>query len=151
MQKKLWMVLLVFIGSISLVFSQSSGAPSSDLEQLKALNKQFITNFLNDDTVGHNKIVHKDFVCIESSGKVVPRNEYMKAWATDFKNSGYTSFTYKDEHIRIFGNMALVRAVTPYTKLENGKTTNGATIYTDTYIKENGRWWCVQAHLTPIK
>lgn len=149
MKKNLLCCLLCVMSGI--VVAQSAGSATSDLEQLKALNRQFITNFLNDDTVAHNKIIHQDFVCIESSGKVIPRHEYMKSWASDYRNSGYTSFTYKEEAIRIFGNMALVRSVTPFTRLEGGKTVNGATIYTDTYIKENGRWWCVQAQLTAVR
>ncbi len=49
------------------------------------------------------------------------------------------------EHIRIFGNTALVKSKTNYTKTANGETVKGSSVYTDTYIKENGRWWCVQA------
>lgn len=123
----------------------------SDKQMLSELNAQFIRNFLMQDTVAHNKIIHKDFVCIESSGKIVTRDEYMKKWATDFDNSGYKSFSYTDEFIRIFGDMALVRSKTIYTKEVNGKAIQGYTIYTDTYVKENGTWLCVQAQITPVK
>lgn len=122
-----------------------------DSTQLSILNAQFIKNFLNQDVTAHNEIIHKDFVCIESNGCIVQRDVYMKNWATDFDNSGYTSFTYKDEFIRIFGNVALVRAKTIYTKLVDGKAKEGYTIYTDTYIKENGKWQCVQVQITPVK
>lgn len=144
-------IFLQCFGLFSICGYATAQENRQDMEDLKAINKQFIRNFLNDDTVAHNQIIHENFVCIESSGKVVTRAAYMKAWASDFRNSGYTSFTCTDETIRIFGNMALIRAVTPYTKIENGKTVHGATIYTDTYIKENGRWWCVQAHMTPVR
>jgi hypothetical protein len=123
----------------------------TDLEQLHELNAKFINNFLTQDVTSHSQIIYKDFVCIESSGDIVNRENYLKAWATDFDNSGYTSFKYSDELIRIFGNTALVRSKTTYTKEVNGKTITGYTIYTDTYIKENGRWWCVQAQITPVK
>jgi hypothetical protein len=75
----------------------------------------------------------------------------MKGWATDFDNSGYKSFSYTDEFIRIFGDMALVRSKTIYTKEANGKIIQGNSIYTDTYLKENGKWLCVQAQITPVK
>lgn len=123
----------------------------SDKQMLSELNAQFIRNFLMQDTVAHNKIIHKDFVCIESSGKIVSRDEYMKNWASDFDNSGYKSFSYTDEFVRIFGDMALVRSKTIYTKEMNGKIVQGSTIYTDTYVKENSTWLCVQAQLTPVK
>jgi len=118
---------------------------------LSAINKKFINNFLKQDVKSHNKIIHKDFVCIESNGNIVPRDLYLKNWATDFDSSGYTSFSYQDEAIRIFGNIALVRAKTVYTKLVNNKSITGYTIYTDTYLKEVGEWKCVQVQITPVK
>jgi hypothetical protein len=75
----------------------------------------------------------------------------MNNWATDFVNSGYTSFSYGEERIRIFDNVALVRSKATYTKTVNGKTITGYSVYTDTYVKENGRWWCVQAQITPVR
>jgi hypothetical protein len=122
-----------------------------DREKLSKLNALFIKNFIAQDTIAHNEIIHKDFVCIEGSGKIVKRKEYMKAWTTDYQNGKFTAFSITDEDIRIFGNMALIRSKTVYTRLQSGKEVKGNSIYTDTYIKENDRWWCVQAQITPIK
>jgi ketosteroid isomerase-like protein len=124
---------------------------NTDAAQLSALNAQFIKNFLTQDVKAHSEIIHNDFVCIESNGAIISREVYLKNWATDHDNSGYTSFTYTDELIRIFGNMALVRAKTVYTTNVDGKKAEGYTIYTDTYIKENGKWQCVQVQITPVK
>jgi hypothetical protein len=128
-----------------------SKASKEDLAQLSKLNAKFIQNFINQDTIGHNQIVHKDFVCIVGTGAVVGRDEYMKGWATGYTDSKYTAFKHIDEFIRIFGTVALIRSRTPYTKEVNGEKIQGASIYTDTYVKENGRWWCIQAQITPIK
>lgn len=123
----------------------------TDKAILSELNAQFIKNFITQDTAAHNEIIYKDFICIESSGAIVQRNEYMKDWAHAYENSGYTSFSITDENIRIFGDMALVRSKTVYTKTVDGKEAGGNSVYTDTYIKENGRWWCVQAHITGMR
>jgi len=122
----------------------------SDKEKLSKLNAQFISNFINQDALSHNKIIHKDFVCINSDGSITNREDYIKGWATGYQHSGYTSFSYTDEFIRMFGNTALVRSRTPYTKMVDGKQISGASVYTDTYIKENGEWLCVQAQITRI-
>jgi len=126
-------------------------AAVNDTAQLSALNEKFIKNFLTQDVQSHDEIIHKDFVCIKSDGRIVEREEYLEKWATDFENSGYTFFIYQDESIRIFGNTGLVRSKSVYTKKAEGKEITGSTIYTDTYIKENGKWLCVQAQITPIK
>jgi len=136
--------------SIAQMMDKSS-TNDSDKATLSILNAKFIKNFITQDTISHNQIVHKDFVCIESSGAIVQRKEYMKGWATGYKDSGYSTFNMTDEFIRIFGNAALIRSRTVYTKLKDGAVINGETIYTDTYVKENGKWQCVQAQITPIK
>jgi hypothetical protein len=46
--------------------------------------------------------------------------------------------------------MALIRSKTVFTKIVDGKEVSGNSIYTDTYIKENGEWLCVQAQLTRV-
>lgn len=124
---------------------------NEDLHELQRLNAQFIKNFINSDTLEHTKIIHQDFVCIQSNGTIITREEYMKGWVSGYQDSGYTSFEKTDEYIRIFGNMALVRSKTPYSKVLDGKIVKGASVYTDTYIKEKGRWWCVQAQITSLK
>ena len=118
---------------------------------LHELNAQFIKNFLTQDAGAHSKIIHKNFVCIESNGHIISREEYLKNWATDYNNSGYVFFTYKDELIRIFGDIALVRSTTVYQKQADKQPVTGYTVYTDTYLKEEGNWKCIQVQITPVK
>lgn len=122
----------------------------TDLEQLSDLNRRFIENFVNNDVDSHNQIIHNDFVYISVAGKVIGRDNYMRAWATGYDKDVYKSFGYGDEDIRVFNDLALVRSVTSYSRTENGALVEGQNIYTDTYIKEDGRWWCVQAQITKV-
>ena len=123
----------------------------TDKDVLSDLNHRFIQNFIKMDTAAHNEIIHQNFVCINGNGTISDHKEYMKGWANGYTASGYSKFWYTDEDIRIFGDVALVRAKTVYTKNVDGKEVSGNSLYTDTYIKENGRWWCVQAQITPVK
>ncbi|MGE5106022.1 MAG: nuclear transport factor 2 family protein, partial [Sphingobacteriales bacterium] len=142
----------------SQLHSQTGTNSSFNVEQsetdrmtLSKLNKQFINDFLTNDTVAHNKIVYKDFVCINGNGTISNRNDYMLQWTHGHDAAVMKSFEMKNEFIRVYGNIALIRAETPYMVLVNGKEISGNTIYTDTYIKIDGRWWCIQAQLTPVK
>ena len=149
--KHLYLLLfgsILSINSFSQVDKKDNRA--GDRAALRKLNAQFIKNFIAHDTVAHNEIIHKDFVCIENNGQIASRKEYMKNWATDYPSGGFTSFTYEDEFIRFFGDVALIRSKTVYTRIKNGKTISGNSVYTDSYVKENGRWWCVQAQITPV-
>ena len=125
--------------------------PQTAIAELSALNAQFIRNFLNQDAEAHSRIISTDFVCIESNGAIISRETYLKNWKTDLDNSGYASFDYKDEYIRVFGDVALVRAKTVFTMKGDDTSKKGYTIYTDTYVKERGEWKCVQVQITPVK
>ena len=147
-------LMIVSIGSFAQTNHDKQSVVNNrrdDMVQLSALNAQFIQNFLHNDTIAHNKIIYKEFICITSSGKVMGRDVYMKEWANGYDPSVYKSFVMQNEVIRIIGNTALVRAETPYTYLRNGEEISATTIYTDTYIKLEGRWWCVQAQMTSKK
>lgn len=148
--------MLLFIET-SLFAQLNSGKQSvtpnlkDDHAQLSALNHQFIQNFLHNDTVAHNKIIYKDFACVVASGAIVDRNTYMKGWSHGYDPGFYKSFVMQNEFIRIFGNTALVRAETYYSFMQDGKEVFNTIIYIDTYLKIDGRWWCVQVQLTPRK
>jgi hypothetical protein len=113
---------------LALVFITSVAFGQGDKEILSKLNATFIHNFVTNDTATHNKIIHKDFVYISSSGRVVDRTEYMNNWAHGYDPKVYKYWDYRDEAIRIFGNTALVRSMDKYTILEKGKEITGMTI-----------------------
>jgi len=141
---------------VAVLISFAASAQNDDRATLSKLNATFIHNFVTNDTVSHNKIIHPDFVYISSGGNVIPRKEYMRDWAHGFDSKVFKYWDYRDETIRIFGStgtgatFALVRSINKFTTVNNGKETTGMTIYTDTYIKENGIWRCVQAQITKL-
>jgi hypothetical protein len=126
----------------------SAQANADDMKILKLLNAKFINNFVTNDTVSHSKIIHKDFVCIGSSGQYINRKDYMNGWLHGF--DGFIYWDYRDERISIFGNTALVHATNKYVVVSNGKENKGMSMYTDVYIKENGEWKCVQAQISKL-
>ena len=129
----------------------ASYGQSKDETALLSINRQFIRNFLNNDTVEHNKIIHpSNFLFIGTNGKLLDRNEYMQAWAHGYDKTMMPEFDLEDVQIRIFENTALIVAKTKDKKIKDGAYVTGETRYTDTYIKEKGEWKCVQVQLTRI-
>jgi len=128
-------------------FAQTSGDEST----LTSINRRFIRNFLNNDTIEHNKIIHPSkFLFIGTNGKLLDRNEYMQAWAHGYDKTVMPEFDLEEVQVRIFDNMALIVAKTKDKKMKDGEYVTGETMYTDTYIKEKGQWKCVQVQLTMI-
>ena len=57
-------------------------------------------------------------------------------------------FPFEDVDIRIFGDVAIIHALNPYTS-SNGQS--GASWYTDIWVKRHGAWKAVSAHITCVQ
>ena len=119
-------------------------------DELRALNRRFIHNFITNDVPSHDAILHPDFICITPAGVRVGRADYLRAWATGFDAGRIPYYDYRDEKIDVFGDTALVRSTNKRVGLNDGVETVGMTMYTDIYVRRDGTWKCVQAQITPV-
>ena len=143
------LVLATFCVNAAAIHAQKGAhAPNSDETTLIAINQQFMLDFLNNDTVGHNKIISSNFLFIGKDGSLHDRNEYMAGWAHGYDRKLIPEFVLEEVQVRIFGEMALIVAKTRDKTMKDGIWAVGETRYTDTYIKEKGEWKCVQVQLT---
>lgn len=125
---------------------QSAGT----MDELRALNARFIENFVTNDVASHDAILHPDFINIWPTGQRWDRATYLKYWATAFDPKVIVYWDVRDGFITVIGNVALVRATNKHTRRRDGKETTGMTMYTDTYLFENGAWKCIRAQLTSV-
>lgn len=130
--------------------SESEVLKNDALSQLRRMNERFIHNFVTNDAASHNQITHPDFVCITEEGEREPKHKYISRWSHGFDPEVIVYWDYRDEDIKVFGDVALVRSTNKHVIVKDGRETTGMTAYTDTYLKESGRWKCVQAQLTPV-
>lgn len=121
-----------------------------DLDELRLLNARFIHNYITRDVASHDALTHPQFVCLSSTGKYIGKAAYLDYWATAFDPDVVIYWDTRDERISVFGDTALVRATNKHVVRRNGRDETGMTAYTDTYIRENGRWRCIQAQLTSV-
>lgn len=134
--------------SAAMLLSALQGAGQSgddDRAVLQKLNATFIHNFVTNDVASHSRIIHPSFVHISSNGKITGRKEYLEEWAHGF--DGFIYWDYRNESISIVGNTAMVRSQNKYILVKDGRQISGISMYTDTYVKENGQWTCIQAQL----
>ncbi|OQW54991.1 MAG: hypothetical protein A4S14_14105 [Proteobacteria bacterium SG_bin9] len=123
---------------------------AATMNELRALNARFIHNFITRDVASHDAILHKDFICITPRGLRQSRADYLAYWATAFDPDVIPVWETRDEHITVTGDVALVRATNRFIRRVDGKDTDVMTMYTDTYLHENGSWKCIQAQTTVI-
>lgn len=123
---------------------------ADDFGQLQALNKRFIHNFVTNDVPSHDAILHPEFVAITPAGGYMDRASYLRYWARGFDPDVIVYWDMRDERIAVVGSTALVKATNRWIRRNGQDTATGMTLYTDTYVRTDGGWLCVQAQLTPV-
>jgi ketosteroid isomerase-like protein len=122
-------------------------ASSADL---RAINAQFIDNFVANDVAAHDALLHPSFLCIRGDGSRVDRATYLEGWATGFDPEVTVYWDVRDELITVVGDVALVRSTNKETVRRGDQEVTSMSTYTDAYVFEHGRWRCVQAQITPV-
>jgi ketosteroid isomerase-like protein len=146
--KRILLLAIVVVSGATIHAQSEENASKNDEAALVAVNRQFIKNFINNDTVEHTRIIHSDFLFIGKDGSLHDRKEYMTGWAHGYDQKIIPEFVLEEVQVRIFGDAALIVAKTRDKTMKDGQWTIGETRYTDTYIKEKGEWRCVQVQLT---
>ena len=120
------------------------------VDELRAINAQFIDNFVTNDVAAHDALLHPSFLYIRSDGSRVGRATYLEGWATGFDPDVIVYWDVRDELITVVGDVALVRSTNKETVRRGGEEVTSMSTYTDTYVFEHSRWQCVQAQITPV-
>jgi ketosteroid isomerase-like protein len=115
---------------------------TTDLDMLTALNRDYIASVQNGDVRRFGEILAEDFLCSNSDGSLVDKQQFLAQTARPVTISG---LAIDDVRIRILGDVAIIHARTSYATA-NGEQRNGR--YTDVWARRGGRWLAVSAHVT---
>jgi ketosteroid isomerase-like protein len=114
----------------------------SEQTTLEQLNKEYVDAFMNADVEWYQEHLAEDFVCIESDGSVLNKNQFLLNTA---KGPDVDDYMLHDVGVRIYGTVAIVQATGSWIGKDNAK---GISRYTDVYVKSKGDWKTVSAQIT---
>ena len=112
-----------------------------DLEQLTALNRDYVASVQNCDVKRFDEILAPDFYCSNPDKSLVDRAAFLKQTAIPVK---IRNLIEQDVKIRILGDFAIIHGQTSYLDAD-GRQAYGR--YTDCWAKQNGTWLAVSAHV----
>jgi ketosteroid isomerase-like protein len=123
--------------------SSAAVTVNTDLDELHALNRDYITSVQTMDVQRFDEILSDDFVCSNPDGSRVDRAAFLQQTARPIAIRGLEA---QDVDIRLMGDFAIIHARTAFT-LPDGRPGQGR--YTDIWARRNGgNWLCVAAHVT---
>jgi ketosteroid isomerase-like protein len=136
---------------------QSEGSPIScfDLvqgirtdmeEELLKLEKGFAEAIVKNDLERLGRIVADDWIIVDPNGEIVDRARFFEV----IKSGSLTHETMESEdlRVRVYGDSAVVTAVTRTKGTFMGQDFSTRERATDVFVKREGRWQCVLTHLT---
>jgi ketosteroid isomerase-like protein len=117
-------------------------ARAADLTALLALNEDYLRAVQTSDVQRFRELLSDDFLASLSDGSQVDRNTFLKQIAAP---ATITDLKALDVNVRLMGDFAIVHARTTF-RMADGRP--GASRYTDTWVRRDGRWVAVAAHVT---
>jgi ketosteroid isomerase-like protein len=118
--------------------------PDTDKATLGRLNQEYVDAFMNADVEWYREHLAEDFVCIESDGTILNKQEFLN---TTLNGTDVTDYKLERVDVRIYGNAALVQATGLWTR-EDGSM--GMSRYIDVYVKQREEWKTVSAQISRV-
>jgi ketosteroid isomerase-like protein len=115
-------------------------------EELLKLENAFAEAIVKNDLEGIGRLVADDWIIIDPNGEIVDRTRFFEV----IKSGALTHDTMESEdfRIRVYGDSAVVTAITSAKGKFMGQEFSTHERATDVFVKRDGRWQCVLTHLT---
>jgi ketosteroid isomerase-like protein len=140
--------LSVFLAG-SMVFGSDARAPSKEEQHVMQVTQDACVAFLRSDLEAAEALLAPDFTLVNSSAVVQTREEVLDEIRK--RDPVYTEFRNHSMTARVFGDAAIVQGITTVKGKSGGQTFDVNVRFTDTLIRERGKWRLVVSHVTGIK
>jgi ketosteroid isomerase-like protein len=129
--------------------AQESKADSDSAisQTLQAIERDWLNAEKNHDAAVFERLVADDWIAITPDGKSQTKAER----ATEIKTAHTTSATLGDMKVRVFGDTAVVTGTDDETTVQDGKKSSDHYVWTDVFVKRNGKWLAVASQTALIK
>jgi ketosteroid isomerase-like protein len=135
---------LTFLASLLLVFAQESDEANAVLQ----IERDLATAYQRGDADAIAQGVMEDYTLTNSMGKVTTQTDDIDdAKKNDPK---YEIFENHDMKARVHGGTAVVTGKTHTKGVSGGKPFDAQFQFTDTFVKDGGRWRLLAGHVSKL-
>jgi ketosteroid isomerase-like protein len=116
-------------------------------QTLQAMEQDWLNAEKNHDAAAFEKLVADDWIVINPDGKRKTKVER----AAEIKTSNIDSATLGDMKVRVFGDAAVVTGTDDEVTMKDGNKSSVHYVWTDVFVKRNGKWLAVASQVAQIK
>jgi hypothetical protein len=143
------LLALLLLPTPSALFAQSK-ANKAFAEQLIQMERDWSQADVKKDAAALNRILAEDWTGIDFQGTVLTKPEVLRQVDLHSDATATESSELGEMKIRIFGNTALVSGTEIERSEYKGKDSSGKYIWTDIFVRRNGRWQAISSQSTKI-
>ena len=126
-------------------FCLAGFSQETDIAEIKKLNKEWLQSYPKKDSATLKRIFADDFVLVSPKGVKMTKNDIVNNLA----NQETRSINIENEEVKMLSaDVGLITVYSNFILIVDGKEVNGRNCYQDVYVKRNGRWYAVAAHVT---
>jgi ketosteroid isomerase-like protein len=120
--------------------------PSTHNDELIKVEHDWAEAIVKADTAALARLYANEYTNIEDGALLTKTQDIQAIGSGNFKMSAYA---YENLTVRMYGNMAVVTGRNTITAAYLGKPAGGVFVFTDVFVKRDGRWQCVATHSSP--
>jgi ketosteroid isomerase-like protein len=121
---------------------------SNDVAAIEELGKRWVEAELAGDTNAMDSLAHQDFLLVGPLGFILDKAQWLERYSSGaFVTS---ALDWRDTHVRVFGDCAVVIGVHDQEAAYRGQPNNGQFRATHILIRDGGAWRLIGMHLSPI-
>ena len=141
--------ILVFLALLSLTsFAADLPAPTREQKEVMQVTQDACVAFLKADVAAAEALLAPEFTLVNSRAVVQSREEVLAEIRGH--DPVYTEFRNHSMNAHVFGDAAIVQGITT-VKGKSGEQSFDVNVrFTDTLIREKGKWRLVVSHVTRI-
>jgi uncharacterized protein (TIGR02246 family) len=141
-------LILVLSTLIAAQAKQHEGDSDTSISKaLQATEQSWLNAEKNHDAAAFEKIVADDWIAITPDGKSQTKAER----AAEITSGHVDSATLGNMKVRVFGDTAVVTGTDDETDTIDGKKSTDHYIWTDVFVKRDGRWLAVASQTAQVK
>jgi ketosteroid isomerase-like protein len=146
MQMATWFLLLLALAGPP--YGAQSTDASGAITAVQKLEREWLDAYERRDTAAMDRIVADDFLITFPDGSTQTKADLIAFTRQPPRPKESVKFRTQDVRARAFGNTVVLtgRVISDYVM--GDKISSEAMLYTDTYVRLNGRWQVVASHLT---
>lgn len=144
--KSVTLLLLMLAAAAALGHAKSN--PNSVEQTLIRMEQEWSEADLHQDAAALKRILADDWIGIDFEGTALNKEQALRGIAS---GSGSLQTTVlRDMKVRVYGNTAVVTGTDTETGDYHGKDSSGKYLWTDVFVRRNGRWQAVSSQSTRL-